>query len=144
MRTMMPSCPKVYWAAPLLLALLLAGCVGQKRPGLALVADRKDARIAAGACYPGDFRRAGVEVREAGARGFLRRVGVGPCKKLGPVLEDFALAHPEVRVVKVNVDENSELAGRYEVKAMPSLLVIRGGQVTSRSLGWSRKRSWRR
>ena len=59
----------------------------------------------------------------------------GPCQKLGPVLEDFAQEHPEIRVVKVNVDENPDLAGRYEVKAMPSLLVIRGGQVTSRSMG---------
>jgi thioredoxin 1 len=59
----------------------------------------------------------------------------GPCKKLGPVLEDFAQEHPNVRVVKVNVDENSDLAGRYGVKAMPSLLAIRDGQVTSRSIG---------
>ena len=59
----------------------------------------------------------------------------GPCKRLGPVLEDFAQEHPDIRVVKVNVDENPDLAGRYGVKAMPSLLVIRGGQVTSRSVG---------
>jgi thioredoxin len=58
-----------------------------------------------------------------------------PCKQLGPVLEDFAQAHPEVRMVKVNIDENSDLVARYEVKSIPSLLVIRGGQVTSRSTG---------
>ena len=66
----------------------------------------------------------------------------GPCKKLGPVLEDFAQEHPEIRVVKVNVDENPDLVRRYEVKGMPSLLVIRGGQVTSRRSGWSQRRSW--
>ena len=58
-----------------------------------------------------------------------------PCKQLGPVLEDFAQAQPEVRMVKVNIDENSDLVARYEVKSIPSLLVIRGGQVTSRSIG---------
>ncbi len=59
----------------------------------------------------------------------------GPCQKLGPVLEDFAQEHPEIRVVKVNIDENRELAARYEVKSLPSLIVIRGGQVTARSVG---------
>ena len=43
----------------------------------------------------------------------------GPCKKLGPLLEDFAEEHPEVRVVKVNVDDNRDLAGRYAVRCPP-------------------------
>ena len=61
----------------------------------------------------------------------------GPCKKLGPVLEEFAKEHPEVRVVKVNVDENADLVARYEVKNMPSLLVIprRTGGVAERRGG---------
>ena len=44
----------------------------------------------------------------------------GPCKKLGPVLDDFADEHPEIRVVKVNVDENRDLVGRYGVNGFPS------------------------
>jgi thioredoxin 1 len=59
----------------------------------------------------------------------------GPCKKLGPVLEDFAQEHPDVRVVKVDVDENSDLVSRYGVNGMPTLLLFRGGQVTSQSVG---------
>jgi thioredoxin 1 len=59
----------------------------------------------------------------------------GPCKKLGPLLDDFADEHPELRVVKVNVDENSDLARRYEVNGIPCLLLIRGGEVASRSVG---------
>jgi thioredoxin 1 len=58
-----------------------------------------------------------------------------PCKRLGPVLEDFAREQADVRVVKINVDENPELAKRYEVTAMPTLVSIRGGQVKSRSVG---------
>jgi thioredoxin 1 len=58
-----------------------------------------------------------------------------PCKKLGPVLEEFAKEHPEIRVVKVKVDGNGELASRYGVQRIPSLLVFRDKQVLSRSMG---------
>lgn len=63
----------------------------------------------------------------------------GPCQRLGPVLEEFAAEHPEVRVVKVNVDENRDLAERYQVTSMPTLLAIRGGQVASRFTGLAPK-----
>ena len=59
----------------------------------------------------------------------------GPCKQLGPLLEEFSHEHPEVRVVKVNVDDNAALTRRYGVSAMPTLLVIRGGQEKDRSVG---------
>jgi thioredoxin 1 len=59
----------------------------------------------------------------------------GPCKKLEPLLEDFSDDHAEIRVVQVNVDENADLARRYRVEAMPTLLVIRDGQEASRSVG---------
>lgn len=59
----------------------------------------------------------------------------GPCKQLTPILEEFSDEHPEVRVVKVNVDDNPELTKRFDVRAMPTLLAFRGGQVTSRSVG---------
>ena len=59
----------------------------------------------------------------------------GPCKRLGPLLEDFAQEHPEIRVVKVNVDENIDLARRYAVTNIPCLVVIRGGEVKSRNEG---------
>jgi len=59
----------------------------------------------------------------------------GPCKQLGPILEDFAEEHPDVRVVKVDVAENSDLVSYYRVQAMPTLLVIRGGKVATRTIG---------
>ncbi len=59
----------------------------------------------------------------------------GPCKQLTPLLEEFSDEHPEVRVVKVDVDNDPELTKRYGVRAMPTLLVFRGGQITSRSVG---------
>lgn len=59
----------------------------------------------------------------------------GPCKKLGPVLEDFAKDHPEIRVVKVDVDKNSELTSRYGVQSMPTLIVFRDGKTGPPSVG---------
>jgi thioredoxin 1 len=53
----------------------------------------------------------------------------GPCKRLTPLLEEFAEEHPEVRVVKVNVDDNPELTRQYGVNAMPTLMVVRNGKV---------------
>jgi thioredoxin 1 len=47
------------------------------------------------------------------------------------VLEEFAAEHPDVRVVKVNVDDNPELTKRYGVQAMPTLMVVRDGKVTT-------------
>jgi thioredoxin 1 len=55
----------------------------------------------------------------------------GPCKRLTPIVEEFAAEHPEVRVVKVNVDDNPELAKRYGVNAMPTLMVVRNGKVAA-------------
>ncbi len=60
----------------------------------------------------------------------------GPCKQLTPVLEEFAGEHPEVRVVKVNVNDYPELTKRFGVTAMPTLLVFRDGKLAKRSVGW--------
>ncbi len=54
----------------------------------------------------------------------------GPCKMLGPVLEEVAAANDgRLKVVKVNVDENSDLAQKYEVMGIPAMFLIKGGQV---------------
>ena len=55
----------------------------------------------------------------------------GPCKRLTPLLEEFAAEHPEIRVVKVNVDDNPTLTKRYAVMAMPTLMVVRNGKVAA-------------
>jgi thioredoxin 1 len=63
----------------------------------------------------------------------------GPCRALGPVLEEFARETPNAKVVKVNVDESPELAGRYHVQSIPCLLVFRGSQVTAEHTGLANK-----
>jgi len=59
----------------------------------------------------------------------------GPCKRLAPTLEEVAAESLQARVVKVDVDESPELAARYGVRSVPSLLVFRNGQVVAKEKG---------
>jgi thioredoxin 1 len=63
----------------------------------------------------------------------------GPCQTFAPVLEEFGRENPNVKIVRVNVDENSELARQYEVRAIPCLLVFRNGQLMNRHEGTANK-----
>ena len=59
----------------------------------------------------------------------------GPCRMLAPILEELSGQHPELKIVKVDVDENRELALRYGIESIPTLLVFKDGQVADRSVG---------
>lgn len=52
----------------------------------------------------------------------------GPCKIQGPVLQTFATSHPEITIVKINVDQFSDLAEKYGVLSIPTLFVFQEGQ----------------
>ena len=60
----------------------------------------------------------------------------GPCMMMGPELEKLAAAHPALKVGKVNTDDNMALAMRYDIDAIPALLLFRNGQEVSRSVGY--------
>lgn len=55
----------------------------------------------------------------------------GPCRMLGPVVEEIAQTHPEVKVGKVNVDEEPALAARFGVMGIPALFYLKDGEVVS-------------
>ena len=59
----------------------------------------------------------------------------GPCRMIGPVLEEIAAERPDVKVAKVNVDEEPELARQFGVMSIPLLVVMEYGQIVSKSLG---------
>ena len=59
----------------------------------------------------------------------------GPCRMIAPVLEEVAAERPDVKVCKVNVDEEQELAASYHVSSIPTLLVFKNGQVVKQSVG---------
>lgn len=64
----------------------------------------------------------------------------GPCRMLGPVLDEIAAERPDIKVVKVNVDEEQELAAQYQVISIPSVFVIENGQIVNQALGAKPKR----
>ena len=59
----------------------------------------------------------------------------GPCRMVAPILEEIANERSDVKVCKVNVDEEPELAGRYNVMSIPTLLVVKEGQVVNQAVG---------
>ena len=62
-------------------------------------------------------------------------VWCGPCKMIAPILEEIAEEREDIKVCKINVDEEPELAAQYQVASIPSLFVIKDGQVVNQSLG---------
>lgn len=59
----------------------------------------------------------------------------GPCRMVLPIVEEIAEEHPEIKVGKVNVDEQPELSQDFKVMSIPSLFVLKDGKITAQSVG---------
>jgi thioredoxin 1 len=59
----------------------------------------------------------------------------GPCRMVGPILDEIAQEREDIKVCKINVDEEPELANEFQIMSIPSLMVVRDGKVVSRSAG---------
>lgn len=59
----------------------------------------------------------------------------GPCRMQAPILEAFAEEHPEVKVAKVDVDANGELAEKFGIMSIPTLLVFKNGKLVKSAVG---------
>jgi thioredoxin 1 len=59
----------------------------------------------------------------------------GPCRVVAPVLEEIATEREDVKVVKLNTDENQETAAAFEVLSIPTLILFRNGQVAHKVIG---------
>jgi thioredoxin 1 len=59
----------------------------------------------------------------------------GPCRVVAPVLEDIASERDDVRIVKLNVDENQVTAATFEVLSIPTLILFKHGQVAKKVIG---------
>lgn len=67
----------------------------------------------------------------------------GPCRMVGPVVEELANDYDgRVKFVKVNVDEANELASKYNVFSIPTLVMIKNGEVVSQQVGAASKESY--
>ena len=59
----------------------------------------------------------------------------GPCKGFAPVYEKAADGHPDVVFAKVNTDEEQELAGRFQIQGIPTMILLKGGKEIARQSG---------
>ena len=59
----------------------------------------------------------------------------GPCRMVSPFVEEIAAEHPEIKVCKVNIDDEPDLAARFQVMSIPTLMVVKEGKVVNQSVG---------
>ncbi len=59
----------------------------------------------------------------------------GPCRMVAPLVEEIAGELPDLKVGKVNVDEQQELAGAFQIMSIPTLVVVKDGRVVSQTVG---------
>lgn len=59
----------------------------------------------------------------------------GPCRLQGPILARFAESHPDVKIAKVDVDASPNVAARYNIRSIPTLLIVKNGKVAGRNVG---------
>ena len=59
----------------------------------------------------------------------------GPCRMLSPIVDEIAEERTDIQVGKINVDEQPDLAARFQVMSIPTLIVMRGGEAVARSTG---------
>ena len=58
-----------------------------------------------------------------------------PCQMVIPIMDEIARENPDIKVVKVNIDEEYELAKQYGVFSIPALFVFKNGEVTGKAVG---------
>jgi thioredoxin 1 len=59
----------------------------------------------------------------------------GPCRAMGPSLDALAAEKKDIKVVKVNIDENPNAPTKYGVRSIPTLLIFKGGEVVAQTVG---------
>ena len=59
----------------------------------------------------------------------------GPCRMVGPILDEIAEEREDIKVCKVDIDEQPELASRYRIMSVPTLMVLKNGHIMDQSIG---------
>ena len=59
----------------------------------------------------------------------------GPCRMVVPIVEEIAEENEQIKVCKINVDEEAELANQFGVMSIPTLVVMKNGEITNKSVG---------
>lgn len=59
----------------------------------------------------------------------------GPCRMLSPIIDEIAEEHPEIKVCKINIDDEAELAIRHGVMSVPTLMIFKNGEIAQTAVG---------
>ena len=59
----------------------------------------------------------------------------GPCRMLSPTIDEIAEEHPEIKVCKINIDDEAELAIRHGVMSVPTLMIFKNGELAQTAVG---------
>lgn len=63
----------------------------------------------------------------------------GPCKMQSPIIDEIADSRQDIKVGKINVDENQDLASRYNVMSIPTLIIMKNGEIKEQFVGLTGK-----
>ena len=63
----------------------------------------------------------------------------GPCRMMAPVIDELADERTDIKVCKLNVDDEAELANRYKISAIPTVVLFKDGSAAAQSLGYKEK-----
>lgn len=64
----------------------------------------------------------------------------GPCRMVSPIIDDIAEEHPDIKVGKINIDEQMELANQFKIMTIPTIMVLDKGQIVNRTSGTKTKK----
>jgi len=64
----------------------------------------------------------------------------GPCQQMKPILQKFSEKHPDINVITVDVQQEKDLAVKYRIQSVPTLIVFRDGRKTDLHAGWADER----
>ncbi len=65
----------------------------------------------------------------------------GPCKMLSPIIEEIAIEKPNLKVCKINIEEEPELAAKFKIGSIPTLMFLKEGKVVKTSVGLKPKKT---
>lgn len=66
----------------------------------------------------------------------------GPCTMLSPVIDEIEVENKDLKIAKVNVDENSDLASKFNISSIPCVLIFKQGQLTNTIIGFRQKQEY--
>ena len=64
----------------------------------------------------------------------------GPCRMVSPIVDEIAEEHSDVKVCKINVDDEPELARQFGIMSIPTLIVIKDGEIAEKAVGMRSKK----